>query len=183
MIALPPETPALFEHLSRGLFVARDSQQPEIRKFYLLLTTHLGEYQQFFHMAGMSLEAGRGYFYLSQPLAKAEQEERLEKVLRYLSLLEFLWSVQPGLQAGEQISTSEWGKRVEKRPDLLLKLERLPLRGTQEKGRERLAALFRLLEREGFFEADAFDKSSWRVLASFDYLTRWAERIQQTQAS
>ncbi len=172
---IPPQTSDIFTFLARGHFISLNSHDPSQIQLYEVIDQHETDLRAYFSAIDLHLHRGPGYFYFSKPESSFPLEERMEKVLRQLDLLGFLLTYHPGFRPGLVISQEEVWAQCKRRPELMLRLEKLPGRGAQLAAEDKLKQLFRLLERDTFLESDG--EGRFRVLAAFDYLLQLLDRV------
>jgi len=175
---IPPQTSDIFQFLSKGHFVSLNSHDPAQTHLYEVISRHEESLREYFIAIDLHLFRGNGYFYFTRPERIDSYQERFDKVLRQLDLLHFLLSYHPGFGPGLTFTRAEVWSKCEQRPDLLLLLEKLPLKPAAAPTEEKLRHLLTMLEKDTFLESES--EGVYRVLTSFDYLLQLLDRIELT---
>lgn len=175
---IPPQTSDIFQFLSKGHFVSLNSHDPAQTHLYEVISRHEESLREYFVAIDLHLFRGNGYFYFARPERNGSYQERFDKVLRQLDLLHFLLTYHPGFGPGLTFTRAEIWTKCQQRPDLLLLLEKLPLKPAGAATEEKLRLLLTMLEKDTFLESES--EGIYRVLTSFDYLLQLLDRIELT---
>ncbi|MEL7530626.1 MAG: hypothetical protein AAFN10_04925 [Bacteroidota bacterium] len=175
---LPAETAAIFAWLHQGQFICADHPDPTQKRWFTILSDHFAEISTHFAPLGFRLEQQKHYFYLSQSLSSVEENERREKVLRFLDWLEIGLLFDPAFGPGYSIEVEEWELILNQQKRLLGKVRRLGFRGSAHTPEELLRLWLREMEKVGFIAQTHASPDQFRVLASLDYLIRFFQSIQ-----
>lgn len=172
---LPVQTSEIFERLCRGQFLSANSNEPSQRRLYQLAERHFEDLSAYFAVLKLQLRRGEAYIYLTRETPRSLLEEKFERLGRYFQALEVLLCYRPDLRPGQTFIFDELLQACESRTELRKRLAAFAGK-SGEKNAERLLALLRTLEKEGFIEAQDESRNVWRVLAALHYLTHMLQR-------
>lgn len=172
---LPKETPHIFDWLSKGQFLNSHSANEDQERYYSVLEEHFERYHSYFKQIGFELEKGKNYFYLSRKEAKSNLEDKLQKLSRYIDILDFCLDVDPFFGTGSRLKLEGWGVKISE--DILLKrkLRKLESRGDHET--EKLKRILDLMCKDVFLEVENEQEKIYRVLPAIQYLKNLIEQI------
>lgn len=172
---LPKDTPQIFEWLSKGQFLNSHSTNEDQERYYRVLEEHIEAYRNYFQQIGFELEGGKNYFYLSRKESKSSLEDKLQKLSRYINILEFCLDVDPLFGRGSRLKLEVWSAKISE--DILLKrkLKKLEARGENEY--EKLRRILDLMCKDGFLEIENEQEKIYRVLAAIQYLQNLIDQI------
>ncbi|MEM9986278.1 MAG: hypothetical protein AAF804_14390 [Bacteroidota bacterium] len=174
--SFPPILVEAFDRLSKGQFISANARDQVSGRIYDLLTQREADLRAYFLPLGLRLEKGPGYYYLSRAEARSSLEDKLEKLIRVLTWLEWLTGVAPNLGPGSLLELAEWQDKVRSNGALRRKLMKLSL-GQSSNPEDRVQALFKGLERESMVEMIDEKSARYRMLSAVDYLFQLAKRL------
>ena len=123
--SFPPILVDAFDRLSKGQFISANARDQVSARIYDLLVQRESDLEAYFLPLGLRLEKGPGYYYLSRVEARSSLEDKLEKLIRVLTWLEWLTSVEPNLGPGFVLELAEWQGKVRSNGALRRKLMKL----------------------------------------------------------
>lgn len=172
---LPKETPQIFEWLSKGQFLNSHSANEEQERYFSLLEMHFEAYHSYFRQIGFELEKGKNYFYLSRKESKSGLEDKLQKLSRYIDILDFCLDVDPLFGTGSRLKLEAWSSKIAE--DILLrrKLKKLESRGDNIS--EKLKRILDLMAKDVFLEIENEQEKIYRVLPAIEYLKNLIHQI------
>lgn len=178
---LPAEMPVLFAWLQQGQFVSADHPDPTQKRWFTLLEDQYESIRQHLLPLGYQLERQHHYFFLSQLESNSNEQEKREKVLRFLDWLEIGLLFDPDFGPGLQIAVEDWEVRLNQQAPLVRKLRKLNFRGSGHSPADLLRLWLRELEKSGFIAQTHASPDQFRVLASLDYLIRFFQAIKRNR--
>ncbi|MCI4669343.1 MAG: hypothetical protein MRZ79_14505 [Bacteroidia bacterium] len=177
--SLPPQSAEIFDRLSRGLFISRNTPNLPVSDLYQIIFRHFDDYKAYFKIIGFELEKGKDYFYFSKSETRGQTEEKAERLFKYLDGLEILYSLEPDLRPGSILMLEQHEEQLEKNRNLKKKSLKLPGKIGQEKAIDRLRSFCRSLEKESFMLDIDDRQTKYLVLDSFQYLVDFFTKIDQ----
>lgn len=174
----PKATQEIFEHLSRGHFLCDNSPHRSERKLFDLCEEDLSEYRDYFSQIGFGLESGDGYFYFSKTLNTKSIEEKLQKVLEYIDLVELMLQFSPTFGVGFRTTVAELSLSVKSNAVLKDRLERLHTRTANATLIQQCTRVLDNFVKGGFMSIENDHEQRYRVLSSYDYLETFLSSIE-----
>lgn len=168
--SLPLQSAEIFEKLSKGQFISRNTPVGPAQDLYGLLKSHATEYTAYFRVIGFELEHGKDYYYLTKSETKSQTEDKIEKLYRYIDGLEVLFTLNPDLQIGKTFTPQDYQETLQTDLSIKKKLLTMAVKGSFEEPIERLKAFCKLLEKDSFFFLQSEIPEEYLVLDSFQYL-------------
>lgn len=177
MMDLPAQTADIFEHLSRGLFISANSLDAEQSRLFQVVDTHFDALAAYFAVIRYRLERGHDYFFFAREMSRAQLDDKIERVYRYLDWLDFLHAYDPAIGPGYRLSPAQLARKCQTDRSLRRKLEALPLRGSSANLMDAARLLLKALERESFVELVQEAQETYLILNAFDYLEQLIAQI------
>lgn len=174
----PKYTQEIFELLSRGHFLCDNSPHRNERKLYDLCDEELIAYRDYFSHIGFGLEEGDGYFYFSKTLNAKSIEEKLQKVLEYIDLVELMLQFSPTFGVGFRTTVAEFAVAVNSNAVLKDRLERLSTRSSNATLNQQCAKVLDSFVKGGFMSIENDHEQRYKVLSSYDYLETFLSSIE-----
>jgi len=172
---LPKETPQIFEWLSKGQFLNSQTANEEQERYFWMLDEYFEAYHSYFRQIGFELERGKNFFYLSRKETKSNLEDKLQKLSRYIDILDFLLDVDPLFGVGSRLKLEQWTVKISEDVLLKRKLRKLESRGDKEA--EKLKRILDLLCKDVFLELENEQEKIYRVLPAIEYLKQLIDQI------
>ncbi|KXX72619.1 hypothetical protein [Flammeovirga sp. SJP92] len=160
----------IFEILSKGHFISSNSINSTQKKLYQYLEKEKEATQDYFDQIGFYLVEGKDCFYFSREEEKSTLKSKLERAMRWISILDFFKSYDESFGVGTQITPSEISSIIGVNQNLKNKLNLLKRITKKEKYDESVNELFEILKKEGFVEVIDDLSMTYKVLNSFSYL-------------
>ncbi|MDX1906731.1 MAG: hypothetical protein SF053_06825 [Bacteroidia bacterium] len=167
---LPFQTAAIFEHLSKGLFLSANSHYPDHAALYRQACTHFEALRNHFLPLGLILCQERDFIYLAREESKSSQEEKLTRLLRVAQMVAFCREAMPDFYAGYSFGLAALQRICESRPALRRQLDQLMPKSQQDTLDNKLRALMRALERDSLLESDTTTPDAFTVRSAIGYL-------------
>jgi hypothetical protein len=174
----PKATQEIFELLSRGHFLCDNSPHRNERKLYDSCEEDLLAYRDYFAQIGFGLEEGDGYFYFSKTLNNKSIDEKLQKVLDYIDLVELMLQYSPTFGVGFRTTVAEFSIAVKGNAVLKDRLERLHTRTANATLHQQCAKVLDTFVKGGFMSVENEHEQRYRVLSSYDYLETFLSSIE-----
>ena len=166
----PKYTQELFEILSKGHFLCDNSPHRNERRLYDACADELNEYRTYFDQIGFGLEEGDGYFYFSKALNAKSIEEKLQKVLEYIDLVELMLQYSPTFSIGFRTTVAEFSIAVKGNAVLKDRLERLKTTSSNVTLHQQCTRVLDAFVKGGFMSVENEHEQRYRVLSSYGYL-------------
>lgn len=174
----PKSTQEIFELLSRGHFLCDNSPHRSERKLYDVCENDQDAYAEYFAQIGFGLECGDGYFYFSKTLNSKTIEEKLQKVLDYIDLVELMLQYSPTFGIGFHTTVAEFALSVKGNAVLKDRLERLKSSGSNMTLIQQCSRVLDAFTKGGFMAVENEHEQRYRVLSSYDYLEAFLSSIE-----
>lgn len=178
-IEVPTIARDLFVRLSRGenRLISRNGPDDDAELFRQVESGQEDVCRAYFAVLGFHLERGDGCYYFSaEDEAPGNVEDKLERMIRLVRLLDFLSTHIENFGEGVIFSAATLGARCSGDP----KAERF-LQETAKSGAnysERLESLLESLVRQGYLSKFDPSRQEYRILSAIHYLQEFADRIQ-----
>lgn len=171
MKEIPKHTAEVFDLLGKGQFICSNSSQAGIRKLFNAINQDFEAYYDYFAGINLLLQEGEEYYYFARTESRAELERKLEAALKWIDLVDFLKTFDPGFGSGYRFSPANILVRMSVDADLKSKFEGLKkYAGGKEKQTDILEKLLDHLLKDHFIELENDLVQEYKTLASFAYL-------------
>lgn len=177
-MSYPKYTQEVFELLSRGHFLCDNSPHRSERKLYDICLEDLHEYRDYFNQIGFGLEEGDGYFYFSKSFNAKSIEEKLQKVLEYIDLVELMLQYSPTFGVGFRTTVAEFSIAVKGNAVLKDRLERLRSSSANITLHQQCSRVLDAFVKGGFMAVENEHEQRYRVLTSYNYLETFLSAIE-----
>ena len=168
---IPKQTAEVFDILSKGQFISSNSSKANIRKLYNAINQEFDAYYAYFSGINLVLEEGNVYYYFSRVDSRAEVERKLDIAMKWIDIVDFLKTFEPGFGSGFRFRPSAILVRLSVDADLKNKLEGLKkYAGGKEKQADIIEKILDQLEKDNFIEVENDVQQEYKTLASFAYL-------------
>jgi hypothetical protein len=176
-IEAPPIARRLFARLCRGenLLLSRNGSS-EDADLFARLEADDGPCRIFFETIGYRLEKSDNcYYFTADEEPQANQEAKLERMIRLVRILDFLSTHIENFGEGQVFSAPALAARCNNDP----KAERfLQYVGKGATNTDRLENLLQSLVRQGYLSDYDASRQEYRVLSAINYIFEFADRIQ-----
>lgn len=168
---IPKQSAEVFDLLSKGQFICSNSSKTAIRKLYNAISQDFDAYYAYFLGINLVLQEGNEYYYFSRQDSRAELERKLEIAMKWIDIVDFFKTYEPGFGSGFRFTPSNILVRLSVDADLKNKLEGLKkYAGGKEKQAEIVEKILDQLEKDNFIEVEHDVLHEYKTLASFAYL-------------
>jgi hypothetical protein len=179
-IEVPTIARALFVRLSRGenRLLSRNGPD-EDAELFRQVEAEEGEdaCRAYFAVLGFSLERGDGHYYFTaEDEPPGNMEDKLERMIRLIRLLDFLSTHIENFGEGVIFSATTLGARCSGDPKAERFLQETAKGGTNYS--ERLENLLESLVRQGYLSKYDPSRQEYKILSAVHYLQEFADRIQ-----
>ena len=158
----------VYDRLTRGNFISRDSLSETQRQMYRDIDECNGEYADFFDSIGFTLDEGDGYYYLARTESRTELTKKLERYGHWIDVLDFLKAWEPIFSPGYRFRLSRLQHAID--IDIELKEKVGTLYENKERPSEIAVRLIDELTRSGFIETIDETTEEYQVTNAFLYL-------------
>ncbi|WP_233555591.1 condensin complex protein MksE [Pontibacter oryzae] len=171
MIEIPKQSAEAFEIMSKGQFICSNSCNAAIRRLYNAINQDFEAYYTYFQGINLILREGNEYYHFSRIDSKAELDRKLEIAMKWIDIVDFFKTYDPGFGSGFRFSPSNILVRLSVDADLKNKLEGLKkYAGGKVKQSEIFDKVLDQLEKDNFIELENDILHEYKTLASFAYL-------------
>lgn len=163
----------IFELLSKGQFICSNSTDSHINKLYSYIDEddNFEELYDYFIKINFSLDKGDEYYYFSRTESKVDLDRKLNRAYKWIDFIDFFKTFDNSFGSGFRFSPAEISVRLDVDVDLKTKLEKLKkYTSNQSNYTIAIKKIIELLEKDGFVELQNEITSTYKVLASFNYL-------------
>ena len=159
---LPVQTAQIYDYLSKGNFLCSNTSVKELRTLFSVVEDNF--------------ERLRDYFSRKEPRATLEQ--KLQRFFAWIDIMDFFCTYDTAFGPGFTFSPAEILVRSRIDMDLEMKLDGLKKHtGGKEKRKDILDTILDRMTKEGFIECVSDMNGTWKVLSSWDYLTKMIHSI------
>lgn len=182
---LPEKAGDIFEILTSNKpgFICENSTDREIQTLYNVIDESFDSLYEYFERIGFLLKRGNGYYYFSKDFKRTALEERLERALRFIDIVDFFKSYDTTFTAYSTFTAASIAQRCQL--DIALKQKLQDLNQSLKLNKENLIdiaeAVVSQLDRQ-FIELEDEDERRYKVLSSFRYLEDLFARIIEEDA-
>ncbi len=164
----------IWKRLKSNAFINQETFNHREKNWYAKIEEHFEAYHAYFAQLGYSLEAGDGYYFLSEPRLGAQ----IESILRnnygdYIKMLRVLNKFRPTLEPGSQFKFHDFLSFCDENDDIKMLL----WPSQDDSLSSRVQFFIRKVQTEGFICAND-DMSTVIVTSSFRYLKEYVLRAQ-----
>jgi hypothetical protein len=178
-IEVPTIARELFVRLSRGenRLLSRNGPNDDAELFRRVEAGEEDVCRAYFAVLGFSLERGDGcYYFTAEDEPVGSVEDKLERLIRLIRLLDFLSTHIENFGEGVIFSAATLGARCNGDPKAERFLQETAKGGTNYS--ERLENLLESLVRQGYLSKYDPSRQEYRILSAVHYLEEFADRIQ-----
>ncbi|MFO7570041.1 MAG: hypothetical protein R6W75_09605 [Smithellaceae bacterium] len=182
---LPEKADDIFEILTSNKpgFICENSVDREIQKLCNVIDESFDSLYDYFARIGFLLKRGNGYYYFSKDFKRTTLEDRLERALRFIDLVDFFKSYETTFTAYSTFTVAAIVQRCQM--DIALKQKLQDINQSLKLNKENLTdiaeAVVAQLDRQ-FIELEDQDERRYKVLSSFRYLEDLFARIIEEDA-
>mgnify|MGYP000579812093 CR=1 FL=1 len=175
---LPVQTAQIYDYLSKGNFLCSNTSVKELRTLFSVVEDNFERLRDYFSHINFVLEQGNNYFYFSRKEPRATLEQKLQRFFAWIDIMDFFCTYDtafgPGfhLLAGGDIGTFPYRHGSRDEAGRLKKHT-----GGKEKRKDILDTILDRMTKEGFIECVSDMNGTWKVLSSWDYLTKMIHSI------
>lgn len=176
-IEAPPAARQLFARLCRGdnLLLSRNGST-EDADLFAQVEADEDAYSIFFETLGFRLkQSDNCYYFVADDEPAANQENKLEKMIRLVRVLDFLSTHIENFGEGQIFSASALAARCNNDPKAERFLQFAGKGGTTNA--DRLANILQALVRQGYLSEYDAGRQEFRVLSAVNYLFEFIDRI------
>lgn len=168
---LPDKTSDIFERLSKGNFICSNSTDEYICRLYDIINENEDTLYNYFIAINFILERGDEFFYFSRKEHKADIETKIARAERWIDLIDFLKAYDSSFTNGYRFYPNDIEVKIRVDINLRDKLDKLKKHiGEAKSYSEKISALIKLLEKEGFVELENEINNQYKVVAAFKYV-------------
>lgn len=167
---VPEQTADIFKILSKGQFISSNSSNKAVSDLYNIIeneanTDNLREY---FKQINFNLEQGDEYFYFSRNETKIDLENKIERVYKWIDIVDFLKTFDNAFGSGFRFDMSDIVNKIKLDAELESKLDQI---NKNKKTREEiLKEIIDGLVKEGFIELESERIGQYKTLTAFKYI-------------
>ncbi|GAK54440.1 hypothetical protein U14_05725 [Candidatus Moduliflexus flocculans] len=176
----PEKAGVVFEILTSNKpgFLCDNSNDRDIQKLYNVVEESFDVLSEYFARIGFLLRRGNGYYYFSKDFKRTEIADRLERVLRFIDIVDFFKSYDSSFTAYSTFTVASIVQKCQMQIGLKQKLQDLnkSLPHQKENLTDIAEGVVTLLENQ-FIELEDEDERRYKVLSSFRYLEDLFARI------
>ena len=175
---LPVQTAQIYDYLSKGNFLCSNTSVKELRTLFSVVADNFERLRDYFSHINFVLEQGNNYFYFSRKEPRATLEQKLQRFFAWIDIMDFFCTYDTAFGPGFTFSPAEILVRSRIDMDLEMKLDGLKKHtGGKEKRKDILDTILDRMTKEGFIECVSDMNGTWKVLSSWDYLTKMIHSI------
>ncbi|MBL4746689.1 MAG: hypothetical protein JKY08_10020 [Flavobacteriaceae bacterium] len=168
-----PHTSDIFEILSKGQFICSNSSDTFIRKLYGIIDEGqtFETLYTYFLKINFILEKGNEYYHFTRNEPKVSLERKIETAYKWIDIIDFFKTYDNSFVSGFRFTISEIDAQLSTNSNLKAKLDGLK-RYTQKNSSHVaiISKVIDLLIKDNFVELQDEIASTYKVLASFNYL-------------
>lgn len=166
----------VYEQLSKGAFICSNSTSAYTRDLFTYIDENYDDLNEYFSQINYELHRGDEFYYFSRAESKADITRKLDQCFKWIDLLDFFLCYDNGFTVGYRFSPQEVTVALKLNSELKSKLLAIKS-GKSKKEVEKIQDLIKQLEKDGFVELENEQTESYKVLASFSYLTEMVYSI------
>lgn len=161
-------TSEIFQRLSNGKFISTNSIDPTTRSLYLDLEESQQDYTDYYAQIDFQLCAGDGYFYFARKEQKVTIENKLQGLLQWIDIIDFLKAYDTSFDVGTQFNIAHMEVQLGANLELKDKLQNLF--SDKVSNHDKLEALAASLTGMGFAEQISEIEGLYQVTSAFHYI-------------
>ncbi|WP_159472414.1 condensin complex protein MksE [Dyadobacter sp. 3J3] len=168
---VPKQTSEIFEIMNKGQFICSNSSDEKLRKLYSIIDDRFDDLYDYFTEINFILEKGDEYFMFTRKENKTDLERKLEAAFKWIDVLDFFKTFDHSFGSGYRFTPSDILVKLSVDTNLKSKLEGLKKYSPgKEKHADILDKILDLLTRDNFIDLENEISTSYKVLASFNYM-------------
>lgn len=168
---VPKQTSEIFEIMKKGQFICSNSSDEKLRKLYNIIDDRFDDLYEYFISINFILEKGDEYFMFTRKENKTDLERKLETAFRWIDILDFFKTFDNAFGSGYRFTPYDILVKLSVDTDLKSKLEGLKKHTPgKEKHADILDKILDILEKDNFIDLENEISTSYKVLASFNYM-------------
>ena len=174
---LPNKTDRVFELLSKGKFLCENYPEADHRRLYKIVYDNYDNLYEYFSYIGYTLEREKGYFYFSKEETKQQLEMKLNSMLRFIDLVDFMLEYRNDFSIGYKVTPEEILFAVKENSMLKNKLNKIDKRDTTL--HQKCKKILEEFTAKGVMAIVDEELQQYQVLNSFGYLQDFILSIQE----
>ena len=103
---IPQKTPQIFDMLSKGKFLCDNYPEATHRVIYNLVDDNYDDLYEYFLNIGYVLNRDIGYFYFTRDDNSSQIESKINSILKFIDLLDFMFEYSSSFGVGTKITPS-----------------------------------------------------------------------------
>lgn len=168
-------TKEIFDVLSRGGFISRNSVNVTRTRIYDDIEENYDDYLHYFEGIGFVLEGGNGYYYFTRTEARVDLIEKLSRFALWIDRIDFLKVYNSTF--GEGFTFRKASIMVQMDNDVELKEKAVELYPDTQKLEDKVDRLVSDLDKQGYIELENELDGTYRVTSAFNYIEEMIECI------
>ena len=176
-------TKEIFEILSKGGFITRNSISQQRSHYYDTIEDNFQEYYDYYYGIGFVLESGNGYYYFSRTESRVELADKVQRLALWIDRVDFLKTFNSTFGPGFFFRKSNILEKFSS--DIELKEKARTLYTDVKTNQEKIEKLVGDLERLGFVEIENELDGTYKVTDAFHYIEEFIDclTIYETEES
>lgn len=171
---IPSNTAKIFDILSKGKFLCDNYPEDEHRELYSLVDDNFEDLYEYFLNIGFILNKGIGYFYFSKDESTQSIENKLNSILRFIDLYDFMFEYSSSFSVGAKVSPLNLSEAVNTNSILKSKLVKLVKKETIYQSCKKLLDEF---VTKGIMALENEEEEIYVTLTSYLYVEHFIESI------
>ena len=176
-------TKEIFEILSKGGFITRNSISQQRSHYYDTIEDNFQEYYDYYYGIGFVLESSNGYYYFSRTESRVELADKVQRLAMWIDRVDFLKTFNSTFGPGFFFRKSNILEKFSS--DIELKEKARTLYTDVKTNQEKIEKLVGDLERLGFVEIENELDGTYKVTDAFHYIEEFIDclTIYETEES
>lgn len=171
---IPQKTAQIFDTLAKGKFLCDNYPNSEHRQLYSLVDDNYDDLYEYFLNIGYVLNKEIGYFYFSKEETSQNIETKLNSVLRFIDLFDFMFEYSSSFGVGIKIRPSNLSEAVNTNSILKAKLSKIVKKETIYQSCKKVLDEF---VSKGIMALENEEEELYIVLTSYTYIENFIESI------
>lgn len=174
---VPNRTDEIFDILKSGKFLCENYPEPTHRKLYSIVYDNYDSLYEYFSYIGYILNKEQDYFYFSKEENKFQIENKLNNIIKFIDLLDFILEYQNDFSVGYKVSPSQLLASINENTILKNKLSKLDKRDVTLY--QKCKKILDDFVNKGVMAIENEEEEMYLTLSSFNYIQKFCESIKE----
>lgn len=168
----PNRTSDIFSFLNKGKFLSQNAVNEEEKVLYSIVEENFDDLYEYFLHIDLFLTEGDGYYYFSRDESRQSLENKLQRFLKLIDVLDFFKTFDPLFTSGYRFTVAMIAERCRVDSNLQMKLNGIETTSSTEKIARKIQEIVDDLVKSSQCVLENEIDGTYKILSSFRYLEK-----------